>query len=458
MEEIVVVVGIKKNYIKYMEVMLTSLLINNKNYKINFNILQDDFSNEIKENINKKFEKYRNLEINYLDIKSTVFSDFPTLGHLVIATYYRILASEILTQYDKVLYLDVDIIVDGNISELWNTNIEEYVVAAVREESVEANEERLGIPKNQKYFNAGVLLMNLKKIREEKFFEKIMNYLKKNYETILYSDQDVLNAVFYNNWLELDEKWNYHNYFVIRRNSKIELINLDTPRIIHYTGPIKPWELEATTVLKEKYLEYEQIYLSGKDTKTEKINFSKEKSKIKISIKNKLFNKLKSYFWIKKIYNLLNKNKFFREKYHKVRIESIYSDKLMETYKAQKVELKDSLFESNLNIYLGRFFEYEKYIEVEGFVFKENFSNRKTKKYIVLFSKNREQKYFFELGTVDRDVCNQIYFDGLDYSSSGFFSFIRKDELSKGEYELGILIKSSENQTHFKKLYREVII
>ena len=59
MEEIVVVVGIKKNYIKYMEVMLTSLLINNKNYKINFNILQDDFSNEIKENINKKFEIYK---------------------------------------------------------------------------------------------------------------------------------------------------------------------------------------------------------------------------------------------------------------------------------------------------------------------------------------------------------------------------------------------------------------
>ena len=416
MEEIVVVVGIKKNYIKYMEVMLTSLLINNKNYKINFNILQDDFSNEIKENINKKFEKYINLEINYLYIKSTVFSDFPTLGHLVIATYYRILASEILTQYDKVLYLDVDIIVDGNISELWNTNIEEYVVAAVREESVEANEERLGIPKNQKYFNAGVLLMNLKKIREEKFFEKIMNYLKKNYETILYSDQDVLNAVFYNNWLELDEKWNYHNYFVIRRNSKIELINLDTPRIIHYTGPIKPWELEATTVLKEKYLEYEQIYLSGKDTKTEKINFSKEKSKIKISLKNKLFNKLKSYFWIKKVYNLLNKNKFFREKYHKVRVESIYS----------------LPFNSILVL--------------------------KFKKYIVLFSKNREQKYFFELGTVDRDVCNQIYFDGLDYSSSGFFSFIRKDDLSKGEYELGILIRSSENKTHFKKLYRKVII
>ena len=74
MEGIVVVVGIKKNYIKYMEVMLTSLLINNKNYKINFNILQDDFSNEIKENINKKFEKYRNLEINYLDIKSTVLN------------------------------------------------------------------------------------------------------------------------------------------------------------------------------------------------------------------------------------------------------------------------------------------------------------------------------------------------------------------------------------------------
>ena len=456
MEEIVIVVGIKKNYIKYMEVMLTSLLINNKDYKINFNVLQDDFTIEMKESFNKKFKKYSNLEINYLDISSSLFSEFPTLGHLVIATYYRILTPEILTKFNKVLYLDVDLIIDGDILKLWNTNIEDYTVAAVREESVEANENRLGIPKNQKYFNAGVLLMNLKKIREEKFFERIMKYLKQNQETILYSDQDVLNAVFYNSWLELEEKWNYHNYFVIKRNSKLELINLDKPIIIHYTGPIKPWEPEATSVLKGKYLEYERIYLGEKDERSN--SRSSKNLKVKDSFKIKLFEKLKSNFLVKKIYNFMNRSKFFRDRYHKVRVEAIYSDKLMEVYKAKKIEMKDSLFESNMNIYLGRFSEYEKYIEVEGFVFKENFSDRKTKKYIVFFSKNREKKYFFELGTVDREICNKIYFDGNDYSSSGFFSFVKKDELLKGEYEAGLLIKKEGYQTYFKKINREIVI
>ena len=66
MEEIVVVVGMKKNYIRYMEVMLTSLLINNQECEVNFNILQNDFSVDVKEKLKERFKKYNNLKINFL--------------------------------------------------------------------------------------------------------------------------------------------------------------------------------------------------------------------------------------------------------------------------------------------------------------------------------------------------------------------------------------------------------
>lgn len=452
MEEIVVVVGMKKNYIRYMEVMLTSLLINNQECEVNFNILQNDFSVDVKEKLKERFKKYNNLKINFLDVSSELFSKFPAFGHLVIATYYRILASEVLLKYDKVLYLDIDLVVDGNILELWNTDIDNYIVAAVREESVEANEERLGIPKNYKYFNAGVLLMNLKKMREKKYFEKIMDYLNQNQETILYSDQDVLNGVFYNNWLELDKKWNYHNYFVVKKNSKKELIELDKPVIIHYTGPIKPWDKEATTILKYKYFEYENIYLNNgvkkiKNPKKNRINIFKLRILNKIN-KNSLFIKLK---------NRIKRNVFFMKIINKLSLNFTHSEKLMEVYKAKKIEMKNSLFESNFNIYLAKFLEYEKYIEIEGFAFKEGFSNRKTKKYLVFFTKNREKKYFFELATVDREICNQIYFDEKDYSSSGFFCFIKKEEIENGIYETGILIQNAR-LGHFKQLHKKITI
>ena len=284
MKEINIVVGVNRNYIKPMSVMMISLLENNKKYKINFNIFQDDFLYEDKEKLLVRFKKYDNLYINYIDVTNDLFEGLPTLEHISLSTYYRILSPKLLPQYDKLLYLDSDLVVDGDILELWETDIKDYVVAAVREESLQANEERLNIPKHQKYFNAGVLLINSKKMREENYYDIIMEYLFKNKETLLFSDQDALNAVLYNKWLEINEKWNYHNYFVDMRNSDLSKIKLDNPIIIHYTGPIKPWDIEKGSVLKNIYLKYEAVY-KGKEVKenseVKDLNIEKNRYKIK---------------------------------------------------------------------------------------------------------------------------------------------------------------------------------
>ena len=57
----------------------------------------------------------------------------------------------------------------------------------------------------------------------------------------------------YDEWLEIDEKWNYHNTFILKREGKLKNVLLDNPVIIHYTGPLKPWHKESKHILKSKY-------------------------------------------------------------------------------------------------------------------------------------------------------------------------------------------------------------
>lgn len=452
MREINIVVGVNRNYIKPMSVMLISLLENNKEYKINFNIFQDDFNNEDKENILKRFNEYKNLDINYIDITNDLFKGLPTLEHISLSTYYRILAPKLLEKYDKLLYLDSDLVVDGNISELWETNIEDYAVAAVREDSLQANEERLGIPKYHKYFNAGVLLMNSKMLREGNYEDIIMDYLYKNKEILLFSDQDALNAILYNKWYEISEKWNYHNYFVDARHSNLEEIKLDKPVIIHYTGPIKPWDKEKGSVLKNIYLRYEALY-NGEKIILEDLQLVHRNE----NYKRKIYEKLKKNKYAIKLNEVMKKNKFLKNTYYKLKSSSTPLEKVMNSFEAKKIDVKDSLFESNFDIFLSKFRDHKDYIEIEGFAFKVGFSNRKTEKYLVFYSKSREKKYFFKLGVVDREECNHIYLDKRDYSSSGFFNFIKKSEMKKGEYEIGILLKK-DRLTQFKSLNKLVTI
>ena len=458
MREIIIVVAVNRNYIKPMSVMLTSVLRNNLEYKIVFNIFQDDFSEEDKEGVNNKFKKYSNLTLRYITITNEIFEGLPTLEHISLSTYYRILAPKLLPEYDKIMYLDSDLVVDGNILEFWDINIDRYVVAAVREESIQSNEERLGIPMNQKYFNAGVLLINSKKIRDENYFDVIMDYMIKNKEILLFSDQDALNAIFYNKWLEIDEKWNYHNYFVDMKKSKLELIKKDNPVIIHYTGPIKPWNEENGSVLTNIYLKYEDIYLLENDIKT-----TSTKVKINKGFTNYLELKSKIFLRFRKIKLMILLNKFLKSNtytkklYYKIKSNIEPSQKIIKAFEAREIDFKDALYESNLDFYISKFREYEKYIEIEGYVFKRIFLTREVIKILVIYSKDMSKKYFFKLGTVDREICNSIYLDGNDYSSAGFHNFISKERLENGEYELGLLL-TKQGQTHFKKINKTIIV
>lgn len=453
MEKLEIVTGVSRNFFNPLSVMLTSLVYNNLNNIIVFNILHDDFIEEDILKFESLFAKYQNLEIKFHYVSDELVKDLPLLQHFKISTYFRILAPSIFKEKDKLLYLDADIIVDGDILELWNTDITAYILAAVREESITALDKRLKMPKNYKYFNAGIVLLNAKKIRAEHKFEEVIKYLKDYRDEILYLDQDALNAVLFDEWLEIDEKWNYHNTFVLKRGMKSENVSIDEPVIIHYTGPLKPWHAESDHVLRHKYQKYENIF---NGTSEMKLNTNGNKNFFKKVVK-KLYNRMKKNRLMLVLNKKIKQNKVMKNIYFKLKAKFSPSQQVMKSFESKAIKKRISILESNIEVHISNYREHTDYLQIEGFAFKRNFSDRKTKKYFILENLNNGEKIVYTLNEVDILDLNNIYYDNNDYSRSGFFNFINKTNLKKGIYEAGFLLEKKD-VLHYKRVNLKIII
>ena len=133
--------------------------------------------------------------------------------------YARLLIPNFIPEgVEKVLYLDVDMIVLSDLLTLWHTDMGGHTIAAVTDPRVLTfdnhwggvlNYKELGLPAKAPYFNTGLLLINTLKWREEKATEKILDVIRRNIKYANYPDQYGFNIVFANNWLKLDARWNH---------------------------------------------------------------------------------------------------------------------------------------------------------------------------------------------------------------------------------------------------------
>lgn len=116
---------------------------------------------------------------------------------------------------DKVIYLDGDILVVDKLVKLWNTSVENYAIAAVPDSYNNKIEHynRLRYPQTLGYFNAGMLVVNLKYWREKQVLLKFFDYVKSNTERLRCHDQDVLNYLFKNSKLVLPIRYNVLNEY-----------------------------------------------------------------------------------------------------------------------------------------------------------------------------------------------------------------------------------------------------
>jgi lipopolysaccharide biosynthesis glycosyltransferase len=211
---------------------------------------------EINKSKLERIVKGYNGKVTFLKIDKKIFENFrmnKKLNYITIETYYRIMIPDLLSNdISKALYLDSDIIVESDIDELWNTDITNYYLAAVDEIQFHRKRSRklkdLSLPRDSNYFNAGVLLLNLEKWRENEVPKQLIKYIDVNPKKLKFFDQDALNVVLHDKWLPLDPKWNYLVLYCHLKNP------LEIPAIIHFAGTEKPWNAEIP--FKENYLKY----------------------------------------------------------------------------------------------------------------------------------------------------------------------------------------------------------
>lgn len=249
-KEINIAVSFNDKFFMPANVMLHSLYKNNKDIKINLFLLFNSLSQENREKIKRQTEQSGN-QYNEIYINSEYFERASLANNPMysIEIYYRILLPYIL-DIEKILWLDADTIITGEISDLYNTEIHDYYLAACIDvaEKEGRRDDIKSILKieSQIYFNSGVLLMNCKKIRQEvseqAFFDAIDKYSKE----LICPDQDILNYVLGYKTLIVDDKNNYLYHMNKETNDAL---------IVHYIYK-KPWNIDYYGFCDELFWKY----------------------------------------------------------------------------------------------------------------------------------------------------------------------------------------------------------
>ena len=165
-----------ENYIPFLSVTLESIRANaSKNFNYVIKILHTNTIKFVTQELMLKEYYHDNFELEFVDITNQVkpiFSSLHTRDYYSKSTYYRLFIPTLYPELDKALYLDSDIVVLGDISELYNVDLGENLLGAVHDQAVQNTPEfqeyvlnRIGVKNQEDYFNAGVLLMNLAKLR-----------------------------------------------------------------------------------------------------------------------------------------------------------------------------------------------------------------------------------------------------------------------------------------------------
>lgn len=245
---------------------LSSILRNaNAQDNLNFYILDKDISENNKNKI-KNLKKVKPFNIEYIKINDDLFKDCPLLkicGHISLQTYYRYIIPRVKPNLPKVLYLDCDILVKSSLSDLWNIDLKDTYCGAVQELYKDSNIDarRLNV---KTYFNAGVLLLNNKKMIEDNTTDELFRVTKDLYESgnLVYQDQDVLNVVFNDNITWMSPRFNYQQNISGDSSEKIySQTELEDAKrnvvLVHYNSGIKPWlgNYDSSFFFKDYYME-----------------------------------------------------------------------------------------------------------------------------------------------------------------------------------------------------------
>lgn len=303
--DIVVVYSSDDNYAQHTGVSIASLLDNNKHFdSIYIYIIDNEISKVNKDKLIEISNSYRR-EITFIDFNAykSIFQ-LNMQWNISISAYARLFISSIIPiNINKVLYLDCDTIIVDKLDELWSTDINQYYVAGVEDTVNSYTKTAVGININDKYINSGMLLVNLKKWRQDNIEEKFSEFIKNANGSVTHHDQGVINGVLFKKMKILNPKFNIMTvYYTMKRQDIISYYGIDyefyseitikqalkEPVCIHFTPGFttRPWIKGCKHPKKQIYLDY----LEKTPWKNSKLQ--KDESKFRIKLVNWIYSNL----------------------------------------------------------------------------------------------------------------------------------------------------------------------
>lgn len=264
-KNIPIVLAADNNYVPMLATTIKSIAehaSSSNNYDLV--VFQQNISEKNQKKIQHEFENH-NFSIRFINVgKFFKGKNLVTPAHFTIEIYFRLVIHNLLNHYEKVVYLDSDLVVNEDIANLYNTELGDNLVAAVRDVDSagcykafdptrqEYFRKNLKLKNPYSYFNSGVLLMNLREFR--KLYKEDDIFRLASNEELLFPDQDVLNILCEDKVLYLDGAWNTMMNHEDCNTSRLKVARLaphdlykeyiearKNPKIIHFAGYQKPW-------------------------------------------------------------------------------------------------------------------------------------------------------------------------------------------------------------------------
>ena len=261
------------NYAQHLGVAIYSLLCNNHDEsQVVVYVVDNDIQPENIFRLKEVVSVFTNASIEFIPFAKWKDSLHLNLGWPIsLSSYARLFVASMLPMYvDKVIYLDCDMIITASLHELWNYNLGDNIIAAVQDAVSDRIKNAVGLRSEDLYFNAGMLLIDLKSWRAKQYEKKCIDFISNHNGQVTHHDQGVLNGVFRNVWTRLPIKYNVmtiHYFFNLRQINKYFENHSDfyskdeieeakkTPAILHFTPSFttRPWVKSCKHPKKQYY-------------------------------------------------------------------------------------------------------------------------------------------------------------------------------------------------------------
>lgn len=219
--------------------------------------------------------------VSFVEVADEAVAGFPIVGFTRKATWYRVFLPELVPEADRVLYFDADLVVLDDLSRLWDTELGDHLLAAVtnlHQWDHAGRPEAIGLPEGVEYFNAGVMVLDLARMRAEGTSAELREFIRANAKRLEWRDQDALNLVLGERRLALHPRWNVMSSVLLYPWAE-DVFGAEAvrearakPAIRHFEGPSinKPWHYLFAHESREAYLSlrrrtpWPQVRLEGR--------------------------------------------------------------------------------------------------------------------------------------------------------------------------------------------------